>query len=184
MTIGMNPGTVNDTIYVRVCRSASQTADADCSSGTQSVVVTAVIPVPTVSSISPTTMTADGAIHTLTIYGGNFQTGNVVQFKWGVPPNNGVWNTGSGNPPNIGSTSQMTIGMNPGTVNDTIYVRVCRSASQTADADCSSGTQSVVVVDAPTPSLWCQCPALLDGQPLARGLLATLGWRAGLDGTA
>jgi hypothetical protein len=143
----MNPGTATDTIYVRVCRSASQTTDADCSSGAQSVAVTAAPAAPTVSSVSPTAMTADGASHTLTIYGGNFQSGNIVQFKWGVPPNSGVWNNGS--TPTINSASQMTTSMNPGTATDTIYVRVCRSASQTTTADCSSGAQSVAVTVAP-----------------------------------
>jgi len=146
MMIGMNPGTVDDTIYVRVCRSSSQTTTADCSSGTQYVTVTAPVLVPSVSSVSPTTMTADGLSHTLNIYGGSFQSGNIVQFKWGIGSGAGVWNTGSGNPPSISSTSQMMIGMNSGTVDDTIYVRVCRSSSQTTTADCSSGTQYVTVV--------------------------------------
>ncbi|GIU76285.1 MAG: hypothetical protein KatS3mg004_3372 [Bryobacteraceae bacterium] len=154
MTISMNPGTVTDTIYVRVCRSATQTTSADCSSGTQSVTVTAAAPVPTVSSVSPTQMPADGVTRPLTIYGSNFQSGNVVQFKWGVGAGAGVWNTGLYNPPTIVSSTQMTINMNPGTVTDTIYVRVCRSATQTTSADCSSGTQSVTVTAAaPVPSL-------------------------------
>lgn len=109
------------------------------------VAVTVTAPVPTVSQVSPTAMTADNAIHTLTIYGANFQSGNIVQFMWSVPPNNGAWNTGGGNPPNIANAGQMTIGMNPGGSTDTIYVRVCRSASQTTSADCSSGAQYLAV---------------------------------------
>jgi hypothetical protein len=94
---------------------------------------------PTVTSISPTTMTADGANgHILTINGSNFQTGDIVQFEWSVPPNNGTWNTG--NAPAIVSAGQMTVSMNPGTSTDTIYVRVCNSAGT-----CSSGTQYVAV---------------------------------------
>jgi lysophospholipase L1-like esterase len=150
MTVSMNPGTVNDTIFVRVCRSSSATSSSDCSSGTQSVTVTATVPVPSVSSINPTSMTADGLPHTLTINGSNFRSGNVVQFKWGVGTGSGVWNTG--NTPSISSSSQMTLSMNPGTVNDTIFVRVCRSSSATSSSDCSSGTQSVTVTTAAAPA--------------------------------
>src|SRR5690349_14307598 len=112
----------------------------------------AVVLVPSVSSINPTSMTADGVQHTLTINGSNFQSGNIVQFKWGVGTGSGVWNTG--NSPSISSSSQMTVSMNPGTVNDTIYVRVCRSSSATSSSDCSSGTQSVTVTaTVPVPSV-------------------------------
>ena len=169
ITIGMNPGTVNDTIYARVCRSASATTTADCSSGTQAVSVIATIPVPSVSSISPTTMTANGTLQTLTISGSNFQSGNVVQFKWGVGTGAGVWNTSS-QTPSI-SANQITIGMNPGTVNDTIYARVCRSASATTTADCSSGTQAVsVIATIPVPSVSSISPTTMT----ANGTLQTL----------
>jgi hypothetical protein len=40
----------------------------------------------------------------------------------------------------------MTITINPGTVADTIYVRVCESASQETTSTCSSGTQSITVI--------------------------------------
>src|SRR5439155_14359705 len=100
----------------------------------------AMLPVPFVSSISPTTMTADGALHLLTINGSGFQSGNVVQFYWTVGSGAGTWNTSSQSA-SIGS-SQITIYMNPGTVRDTISVRVCRSGSATSSADCS-GSQSV-----------------------------------------
>src|SRR4051794_34635292 len=152
MTVSMNPGTVNDTIYVRVCRSSSATSSSDCSSGTQSVAVTATVPVPSVSSISPTAMTADGLSHTLTINGSNFQSGNVVQFKWGVGTGSGTWNTGSS--PSISSSTQMTVSMNPVAVNDTLYVRVCRSSSATSSSYCSSGTQFIAVTaTVPEPSV-------------------------------
>ena len=82
ISLNMDPGLLNDTIYVRVCRSASQTTTADCSSGSQAVTVTAAgIPVPAVTSISPTSMTANGVLHALTIYGSNFRNGNKVQFN-------------------------------------------------------------------------------------------------------
>ena len=146
MSISMNPGPSTDVIYVRVCRSGTQTTTADCSSGTQFVTVTAPATVaPAVSSISPTTMTADGLSHALSISGSGFQNGNIVQFKWGVGSGAGVWTTGNGNPPSIANSGQMSISMNPGPVTDVINVRVCRSASQTTTADCSSGTEAVVV---------------------------------------
>jgi len=132
------------------------------------VTVTSTQPAPTVSSVSPTSMTADGVNHTLSIYGSNFQSGNIVQFKWGVPPNNGVWNTG--NSPSISGTTQMSTSMNPGLVNDAIYVRVCRSGSQTTSADCSSGTQFVTVTatqPAPTVSSVSPTSMTADGVSVA-----------------
>jgi hypothetical protein len=133
--------TITRTVHIRVCASYGSSA---CS-GRVTVTIQASGPAtPTVSSINPTSMTADGASHTLTTNGGNFQSGNVVQFKWGVPPNAGVWNNSSSTP-TINSSNQMTVSMNPGTVNDTIYMRVCRSSTQTTSADCSSGTHSVTV---------------------------------------
>ena len=144
LTVSMNPGMVSDQIYVRVCRSASQTSPSDCSAGTQAVTVTAAAVAPSVSSISPTTMTANGQSHTLTVFGNNFQVGNVVQFKWGVGTGAGSWNPG--NTPSVANSGELTVSMNPGTVNDVIYVRVCRSASQTSTADCSAGTQGVTVI--------------------------------------
>ena len=145
ITVAMNPGTVNDTISVRVCLSASQTSSADCSSGTQYVTVTApTSTIPTVSSVSPSMMTANGVSQTLTIYGSNFQSGNIVQFYWTQGSGAYNWNT-SNNPPTINSSGQITVTMNPGTVADTIDVRVCLSATQTSSSDCSSGTQYVSV---------------------------------------
>src|SRR4051794_20808126 len=169
MTVSMNPGTVNDTIYVRVCRSSSATSSSDCSSGTQSVAVTATVPVPSVSSISPTAMTADGLSHTLTINGSNFQSGNSSQVQRGGGTGSGPWNTGSS--PSINSSTQMTVSMNPGTVNDTIYVRVCRSSSATSSSDCSSGTQSVAVTaTVPVPSVSSISPTAMTADGLSHTL--------------
>jgi hypothetical protein len=142
MTVNMNPGTVTDTISVRVCNSAGT-----CTSGSQSVSVTVAVLTPSVTSISPTSMTADGASHTLTIYGSNFQSGDYVQFYWTKGSGAYTWNTGS--TPTINSPSQITESMNPGTVTDTISVRVCNSAGS-----CSSGSQSEAVTAAVlTPSV-------------------------------
>ncbi|MBU2572878.1 MAG: IPT/TIG domain-containing protein [Elusimicrobia bacterium] len=104
-------------------------------------------PAPAVTGISPAAMTADGTSQNLTISGSNFQSGNIVQFKWGA----GAWKIGK--TPAINSASQLVVSMNPGTVSDTIYVRVCRSALAVAAADCSSGTHSVsVTAAAPAPA--------------------------------
>ncbi|UWZ85250.1 hypothetical protein [Occallatibacter riparius] len=143
MTIGINPGSSADTIYVRVCQSATQETASTCSSGTQSISVTAAAP--SVSSISPTSMAADNTTHQLTIYGSNFAAGNVVQVNY---TGSGGWVDARGNPPSISPPSQMTIGINPGSSADTIYVRVCQSATQETASTCSSGTQSISVTAA------------------------------------
>ena len=107
---------------MRVCRSVSATAAADCSGSQQALAVTAVVPVPGVSSISPTTMAADGVSHALTIYGSNFQSGNIGQWQWNGT--GGVW-INFNNAPTINSGSQVTITMNPGTVAGRECVRIC-----------------------------------------------------------
>ena len=101
---------------------------------------------PRVDWLSPSPMAPDGANHTLTVYGSGFQAGNVVQFNSGQGANANAWITE--NAPTIQSSSQMTIDMNPGTVNDDIWVRVCQSATQTAASDCSFGTREVEVTAA------------------------------------
>jgi len=83
-------------------------------------------------------MTENNTAQTLTINGRNFQSGDTVQFKWTQGSGAGTWNTG--NTPTINSPSQITVGMNPGTVTDTISVRVCNSSGT-----CTWGTQSVAV---------------------------------------
>lgn len=134
--------TPNTTYHYRVVatNSGGTNRGLDASFATQPVTVT---PVPIVNSISPTAMTANGTNQLLTIYGSNFQSGNIVQFQWVAGGGAGVW-TNSLQMATINSASQrITIYMNPGTLNNTFYVRVCRSASATATADCSSGTQTV-----------------------------------------
>lgn len=101
-------------------------------------------PAPIVNSINPTTMVATGVSQTLTITGSGFTSGNIVQFRWGVGSGAGAWTT-SASVVSVPSATQVLLQMNPGTVADTIYVRVCRSASQTATSDCSSGTAAVTV---------------------------------------
>jgi hypothetical protein len=114
-----------------------------------SPVATTTTPVPSVSSISPTAMTASpasnpNATQQLTINGTNFQSGNYVQFKWTQGTGAGSWNTGSGNPPTINTGgTQMTILMKPGTVTDTFNVQVCNSANT-----CAVAAQTIAVTAA------------------------------------
>jgi murein DD-endopeptidase MepM/ murein hydrolase activator NlpD/GH25 family lysozyme M1 (1,4-beta-N-acetylmuramidase) len=70
----------------------------------------------------------------------------------------GVWNTGS--TPTINSSGQITISMNPGTVNDTIYVRVCSNSSATA---CSSGTRAVTVTSSVPQGFYLSFPLQYGG---------------------
>jgi hypothetical protein len=109
-------------------------------------------PPPAISAVAPTTMTANGTPQILTISGSGFRYKNVVQFKWGVGPGAGVW-TNSISAIKSLSSSKITVPMNPGLVADTIFVRVCRSSSQTVDSDCSSGTASVTTIPPGGPDL-------------------------------
>jgi hypothetical protein len=114
-----------------------------------SPVATTTTPVPSISSISPTAMTASpasnpDATQQLTINGTNFQSGDYVQFKWTQGTGAGSWNNGSGNPPTIGAGgAQMTIMMKPGTVTDTFNVQVCNSANT-----CAVAAQTIAVTAA------------------------------------
>jgi Putative serine esterase (DUF676) len=153
VSISMNPGLVSDVINVRVCRSALQATTTDCSSGSHAIVVTAPSPAPvapTVNLVTPSNMVANNTPQMLVVRGTNFRDGNIVQFKWTVGDRAGAWNDGTGNPPAIASPELLSIMMNPASASDVISVRVCRSASQTSQADCSSGVQSVTVT-APAP---------------------------------
>lgn len=128
--------------YVQACNSAG------CSGFPSDRYFQTPLVVPSISSVSPTSMLADGQFRTLTINGSNFESGNVVQFLWGAPPNNFVWTT-SKKTPSI-TSSRITVSMNPGTETDGILVRVCRSASATTSADCSASRGvSVKAIEAP-----------------------------------
>ena len=136
ITVSMDPGTVADTIYVRVAASNGSTV---VSSGNQYVTVTSAAPV--VTSVNPTAMTANSGSQPLVITGSNFATGNVVQFKWGQGTGANVWTNANGTT-TINSATQITVSMDPGTVADTIYVRVAASNGSTV---VSSGNQYVTV---------------------------------------
>jgi hypothetical protein len=87
-------------------------------------------------------MTASSGNQTLYIYGSNFAIGNEVQVEY---TGSGGWVNSPYNPPTIVNSGEITTTFNPGTTADTIYVRVCESASQETTGTCSSGTQSVSV---------------------------------------
>ena len=136
ITVYMDARTVADTVYVRVCDNSPA---VNCSDGSESVSVSGLTFVPSVSSISPTGMSANGQNQTLYIYGSSFTSHDVVQFKWGQGVGANIW-TISKSTPTI-TPSQISVSMNPGTLTDSIYVRVCRQGSST----CSDGTQYVSV---------------------------------------
>ena len=94
---------------------------------------------PAINSLSFTSVPADSTPRTLTIYGSNFATGNVVKYRWLNPVGS---NTATAS---VSSSSQLSASFNPGSVTDTIYVKVCRSSTST---ECS-GERSITVT-APT----------------------------------
>lgn len=127
---------------------------------------------PSVTDVLPATMTAGPAAQTLTVKGSGFSAGNVVQFKWGVGAGAGTW-TSSIHAIDSLSPSQITLLMNPGAVADRIDVRVCKSAAQTAAADCSSNASTVTVtlpVVAP-PDLIVSSATLAPNSVIAGGTL-------------
>ena len=140
ISIPMIPGLVNDTIRVRVCNSAGS-----CSANNPSITVSAPAPVvPTVTAATPTSMVGSSTTQTVTI-SGSFQSGNYVQFIWGVGTGSGVWTTST--QAMTLTSSSISIPMIPGLVNDTIRVRVCNSAGS-----CSANNPSITV-SAPAPVL-------------------------------
>ncbi|MBI5716627.1 MAG: IPT/TIG domain-containing protein [Burkholderiales bacterium] len=132
LTVSINPGTVNDTLFFRVCNSAGS-----CSASSNGLTVTAVVTTPTISSISPTSMTANGNAQTLTINGSGFASGNYVQWHGNA---SGTWVTTNGSP-SIVSATRLTVSINPGTVNDTLFFRVCNSAGS-----CSASSNGLTVI--------------------------------------
>jgi lysophospholipase L1-like esterase len=92
-------------------------------------------------------------LDTLIIDGSNFRVGNGVQFRWTVGPGAGLW-TESNYPPHIDSASRITVNMNPGSVADTISVRVCRFIGATSAQDCSSIYAVTVTPQTAAPPRW------------------------------
>jgi hypothetical protein len=137
------------------------------------------VPVPNVTSISPTEM-AVNKTQKLSIYG-SFTDNNVVQFKWSASSGAGVWQNSKFKP--SVTSGLITIDMDSGPVADSIHVRVCKSSSQTADADCSSGTQAVAVVVAPGKPTNTAPGSLAGPGPMLAGSTATLSWSASAGAT-
>ena len=162
----IDPGTVADVIFVRVCRSLIASTDQSCSSTPVGITVTPPVvpppvPAPTVNSVLPTAMVANGLPQMLTINGSGFTINSIVQFRWTVGNGSNAWND-SASPITSRSALQIVLPMNPGAVPDTIRVRVCASATRTADSDCSSGVAAVQV--APEPPLPPSTPDVLPRQ--------------------
>lgn len=140
ITVSMNPGTVSDTIYVRVCASSGSIS---CSSGSQYVSVTA-SPLIGITSIYPTSVAADGPVQRVTIYGRNLPFPAAVQFKWGAGPGANVWTDAGQVGFNNGGT--IKVSMKPSAISDTVYVRVCTASGSII---CSSGAHSLAVTATP-----------------------------------
>ncbi|MBF0108779.1 MAG: DUF1566 domain-containing protein [Magnetococcales bacterium] len=134
--------------------------------------------VPTITSLSPTSMTASGTQQTLTINGSNFVAGNLVQFKWGVGSEANIWKNSTSTP--SVTSNQISLGIYPGTVSDTIHVRVCTNS----DAINCSSQQSMTVTSATSFSP--PVVTLTDGQIGSKGIVAKTGqttsYAAGDDG--
>ena len=143
MTIVMDPGSVSDNIFVRICRSATEMNPTDISSGYQYVQVIGSNPVPEITGGSPTTLPANGIDQNIIINGTNFAVGNRVRVKRSAGNSSGGWTLG--NIPTIVSPTEMVFTLNPGQVEDTVVLRVCRSASQSTDADSSTGQMTIPV---------------------------------------
>jgi len=144
--------------------------------------------VPSVSYISPITMTANtasspDATQTLYINGSNFTSSNVVQFYWTQGNYAYNWNNSKGTP--TVTSTLITIPMNPGLVTDTINIRVCESASQIAASTCSSGTQSVAVTaTVPTVPTGLAPGSTTSPGPTITTLTPTLTWNASPGATS
>ena len=124
--------------------------------------------VPSISSLSFTSVPADGITRTLTIYGGNFAAGNVVRYRWFNPAGDNYVSA------SVSSASQLSASFNPGTVTDTIYVKVCSSSTSTAcsgelaisvTVTQSTGTLTVTVRRSDTNALLSGATVTLSGGP-------------------
>ncbi len=112
---------------------------------------TVAVPTPAISSLSITSVPGDSTTRSLTINGSNFLAGNVVMYRWGNPPG------GSTASATVNTATQISTTFNPGGVADTIYVKVCQSASSTV---CSGELAiSVTAVTGVTPT--CTLPQVL-----------------------
>jgi Protein of unknown function (DUF1566)/PKD domain len=110
---------------------------------------------PVVTSLSVTNSLPTGAQAALSINGANFKAGNQVRMRWLIPAKNG---TNSSRIPTATSASQLTTVFNPGTVNDTIYVRVC--TDNTVASACSN-EKTITVAAVVTPPITCTAPNTL-----------------------
>lgn len=100
-----------------------------------------IVTTPEISSLSFTSVPADSTERTLIIYGSNFTDGNVVKYRWLNPVGGNSAST------LVSSDSQLSVSFNPGDVEDTIYVKVCKSSTIT---DCSNELSITVTASIPT----------------------------------
>ena len=142
-------GTAGATLtYTVDPNSSTQSRSATITAGQTTLTINQTAPAaatPSISSINPVSMTADNASHTLTISGSNFASGDYVQWQG----NSSSWATTYGSP-SISGSSSLSVSINPGAVNDTLYFRVCNSSGSCSS---SSSGLTVTVPAAATPSI-------------------------------
>jgi Fe-S cluster biogenesis protein NfuA len=105
-----------------------------------------VAPRPVVTLVSPNPLVLNGNSQTLVVSGNSFSSGNVLQFAESSGPVAGIWSTPF---PVVVGTGQVSMLVTADSVPGTYYVRVCRSESATAVADCSAGTQLLTITSPP-----------------------------------
>ena len=123
-----NVGLVGGGNYSYFVRASNANGTRD--SNSVSVSIPANVCTPNVSGLSPNSVNRNSGTQSLTIFGSNFYSGNWIAFRWLA----GGGGSSSRAPTSV-SGSQLQTTFNPGSVVDTIYVRVCESSSL---ARCSS----------------------------------------------
>ena len=108
-------------------------------------------PTPVVTSFLPSQMIANKGLQALTIVGSGFTSGSQVQFKWGVGTGANVWHNAE-RVPTTQTDNQITIGLQTGTVADSIGIRVCRAGYAITNSDCSTQQMITITASAPAPT--------------------------------
>ena len=99
---------------------------------------------PTISSLSETSMVADSTDRLLRVIGSNFANGNVVVKRTTNPAST------SRSSATLVSPSQVSTTINPGSVSDTIYIKVCQSSLSSV---CTAELPIAVTAAVTTPDL-------------------------------
>ena len=104
--------------------------------------------VPTISTLTPTTMVANGVNQSISIGGSNILTNTVIQLRSQARTGGNWVTTPNVDPSNVDfGLQQITYMLNPGTVADSVGIRVCRAGYVITDSDCSAG--QTITITAP-----------------------------------